>query len=175
MEIRDARPDEYHAAGEVTARAYFEFADFDDPEWVDYLGEIADVAGRADRTEVIVAVEQGRVLGSATIEMDRTIGDDDQALPPGVASLRMLGVDPTVRGRGIGRALVEETLARARTGGKSVMTLRTTDRMEVAQALYRSMGFERDPDRDIVFESGFRLIAYQLDLEHADRFKSPGS
>jgi ribosomal protein S18 acetylase RimI-like enzyme len=164
MEIREVRPDEYEAAGDVTARAYHEFADFDDPEWIEYLGEIADVAGRAGRTVVLVAVEDGRILGSATIELDHTVGDDDTELPPEMASLRMLGVDESARGRGIGRALVEETLARARAAGKTVMALRTTERMRAAQALYRSMGFRADPDRDVVFDDGFRLIGYRLDL-----------
>jgi ribosomal protein S18 acetylase RimI-like enzyme len=165
MEIREVRPDEYEAAGAVTARAYHEFADFEDPDWVEYLGEIADVAGRVDRTVVLVADEDGHILGTATLELDQTIGDDDPQLPPDTASLRMLGVDQEARGRGIGRALVDETLARARAAGKTVMVLRTTEQMRTAQALYRSMGFEPDPDRDIVFDDGFRLIGYRLELE----------
>ena len=36
--------------------------------------------------------------------------------------------------------------------------------MKVAQTLYRDMGFERDPDRDVRLESGLKLIAYRLPL-----------
>lgn len=148
----------------MTARAYEEFAPPGDEEWARYLAEIADVAGRADRTLLLGAFEGPRVVGTATLEVDQTIGDDDQELPRGVVSLRMLGVDPGRRGTGVGRALVEACLQRARAAGKTAMVLRTTERMAVAQALYRSLGFVRDPGRDMVFDSGFRLIAYRLKL-----------
>jgi ribosomal protein S18 acetylase RimI-like enzyme len=85
-----------------------------------------------------------------------------------MASLRMLGVHPDARGRGIGRALVEAAVRRALLAGKNLMVLRTTERMRTAQGLYASMGFERDPGRDMVFEDGFRLIAYRLYLEPGD-------
>jgi ribosomal protein S18 acetylase RimI-like enzyme len=162
MEIRAALPEDYDEAGRVTAEAYREFMPPDDPDWISYLALIGDIAGRADRTPVLVAAERGAILGSATVEMDdRVVGDDDEALPPEMASLRMLGVDPGTRGRGAGRALVEASIELARTAGKAVMVLRTTEVMLAAQRLYRAMGFERDPDRDLVFDNGFRLIAYR--------------
>ena len=165
VEIREARPEEYEEAGRVTALAYGEFAPPGHQGWEEYLGHIADVAGRAERTLVLVAVEGSRVLGSATLEVDdRTVGDDDASLPPDQASLRMLGVDPAARGRGVGRALVEGTIERARRLGKRTMVLRTTAPMATARALYDSMGFRPDPDRDVVMDDGFRLSAYRLEL-----------
>jgi ribosomal protein S18 acetylase RimI-like enzyme len=165
MEVRLARPEDYDAAGRVTAEAYREFAPPNNEDWDAYLAEIADVAGRARRTPVLVAVEDGRVVGSTTIEMDdRVLGDDDSTLPREMASLRMLGVDPAARGRGAGRALVQASIDLARSAGKSLMVLRTTEPMVGAQRLYRSMGFERDRERDLSFEDGFRLIAYRLPI-----------
>jgi ribosomal protein S18 acetylase RimI-like enzyme len=162
MKVRLVRREEYDQAGRVTADAYLEFAPESDPEWDAYLAEIGDVAGRAGRMPVLVATEDGLIPGSATVEMDdRVMGDDDETLPPEMACLRMLGVDPGTRGRGVGRALVQASIELARAEGKTVMTLRTTDAMHDAQHLYRSMGFERDPDRDHVFDNGFRLIAYR--------------
>lgn len=164
MEIREVRPEEHAEAGRVTALAYSEFAIPGDEGWKEYLGMIANVAGRADRTVVLVAIDGDGVVGSATIEMDATIGDDDDELPPGVACLRMLGVDPSARGRGAGRALVQAAIDRCRVAGKKELMLRTTPPMEVAAALYRSMGFERDPDRDMEDEGYFTLSAYRLGL-----------
>lgn len=164
MEIRAIRPDEYQAAGRVTALAYSEFAVPGDEGWAEYLGMIADVAGRVDRTVVLVAIDGDRVVGSATIELDGVIGDDDEELPLDVACLRMLGVDPKARGKGVGRALVQATIDRCRAAGKRELILRTTPMMEVAAALYRSMGFERDPDRDMPVEDHFTLSAYRRGL-----------
>jgi ribosomal protein S18 acetylase RimI-like enzyme len=162
--MRLARRDEYAEAGEVTAHAYEEFADPDDEGWKDYLAELADVEGRADRTEVYVAADDGRVLGCVTLELDQTVGDDDKELPPEMSCIRMLGVRTEARGRGIGRALVQRCIDRTAEVGKAIVSLRTTDRMTVAQRLYRDMGFVRDPERDVVFEDGFTLIAYRLEL-----------
>ncbi len=165
MEIRPVQAAEFEAAGHVTAEAYREFVPPNSPDWDQYLRELADVAGRVGRTEVYVAVEDGAVRGCVTLELDQTVGDDDVELPPDVSCIRMLGVDPSARRSGYGRALVQACIDRSREAGKRLVILRTTDLMKSAQMLYHSMGFERDEDRDMVFENGFRLLAYQLPLD----------
>jgi ribosomal protein S18 acetylase RimI-like enzyme len=75
----------------------------------------------------------------------------------------MLGVDPAARKKGVGRALVQETIDRARRAGKHSVLLRTTPLMQVAQAMYRSMGFERDPALDEHYPQ-VDLIGYRLEL-----------
>ena len=60
MEIREAT-EEFDEAGRVTAEAYREFIRPGDDDWERYLRRIADVEERADRTTVLVAVEDGRV------------------------------------------------------------------------------------------------------------------
>jgi ribosomal protein S18 acetylase RimI-like enzyme len=184
VEIREARPKEYVEAGRVTALAYRAFAPPDDQDWQEYLGRIADVAGRAEVTTVLVAVEGGRVLGSATLELDEKVpgSDAERVLPPDEANLRMLGVDPAVQGRGVGRALVAACMDLARSRGKRVLTLSTTRVMVVARALYERMGFEATPERDRHFDDpgwwsgteaadNFVLKAYRypLDRTSSDR------
>lgn len=167
MEIREVGPDEYEEAGEVLARAYAEFADPGDPGWLEHLDMVRDVAGRVDRTVVLVAVEDGQILGSATIELDSVIGDDDAELPKEVASLRMVGVDPEARRRGIARALLEDVITRSRAAGRSTLILRTTGPMVAARHLYESMGFRPAPDLDLEWVvNGERrtLLGYRLEL-----------
>jgi len=162
IEIRPARPEEYDDAGDVTRRAYVEFAPPEDSDWDSYLDELADVAGRVDRTLVLVAVEGDRILGTATLELDRRIDDEDPPLRPEEAHIRMVGVDPSARGRGIGRALMDACLEEARARGKTLATLHTTIRMKTAQRMYESMGFTRGADR--VFPSGFVLMSYSMPI-----------
>lgn len=164
MEIREARPEEYEQTGNVVAQAYAEFWDLEDPGWREHIDLVRDVAGRADRIVVLVAVEDGRVLGSASIELDDVIGDDDREPIPGVAGLRMVGVDPTRRRRGIGRALIEEVIARCRAAGKHTLILRTTPPMVAAQRMYQSLGFERAPDIDLPIDEHLTLLGYRLRL-----------
>ncbi len=159
MEIREARPDEFADAGEVTALAYREFVGPGEPAWDEYLAHIADVASRAQAATILVATAEGGILGSATLEMGERIDDDDPPLAPDEAHIRMLGVHPDARGRGIGRALIDACFDRARSAGRTRMTLHTTTRMTAARRMYESMGFERLPDR--TFPDGFVLLTYQ--------------
>jgi ribosomal protein S18 acetylase RimI-like enzyme len=46
--------------------------------------------------------------------------------------------------------------------GKTFMTLHTTRRMEVAQAMYERLGYARMEDR--VFPDGFVLLSYSKQL-----------
>jgi ribosomal protein S18 acetylase RimI-like enzyme len=166
MEVREATPDEYAAAGRVTAEAYREFVRPGDEDWERYLSRIADVAARADRTTILVAIEDGRVVGSLTLELDGRVRDEGEdeyrPLGPGEAHIRMLGVDPAARARGVARALMRESEAQARAAGKTLMTLNTTHRMKAAQAMYERLGYERA--EETVFPDGFVLLGYRKRL-----------
>lgn len=163
IEIRRVRPEEHDEAGRVTALAYREFADNDD--WDRYLEKIADVGVRAGVARVLVAVEDGQILGSATLELGERIDDEDSPLAPDEAHIRMLGVHPEARGRGVARALMEACFANAAAAGRTRMTLHTTQRMRTARTMYEAMGFERLPDR--VFPDGFVLLTYEKPIPAA--------
>jgi ribosomal protein S18 acetylase RimI-like enzyme len=159
IQIRPARPEEYEEAGRVTALAYREFSRPGDPDWEGYLARIADVRGRAGRTTVLVAVRDGRILGSATLELEARVSDEGEPLAPDEAHVRMLGVHPDARRQGLATALIEACVERARAAGKTRLTLHTTHRMRAAQAMYERLGFRRLPDR--VFPDGFVLLTYE--------------
>ena len=53
-----------------------------------------------------------------------------------------IGVSPTCRGRGVGRALLRELLARARSQGMGQLFLEVRASNQAARALYESEGFE---------------------------------
>jgi ribosomal protein S18 acetylase RimI-like enzyme len=165
IEVREARPEEHAEAGRVTADAYREYVRPGEDDWERYLLRIADVSARAEQTTIMVAVEDGHVLGSLTLEIDGRVRDgeeDQRPLDPGEAHIRMLGVDPAARARGVARALMEASEARARAAGKAFMTLHTTLRMQAAQAMYERLGYERLEDR--VFPDGFVLLSYTKTL-----------
>jgi ribosomal protein S18 acetylase RimI-like enzyme len=163
LHIRPVRPDEFDDAGRVTAEAYGSFGSEASPNR-DYVARVADVATRARRALVLGAVQDGRLVGTVTLELDRRIpgGHPRPPLEPDQGHVRMLGVDPTVRRRGIGRALMAACVERARRAGKRRLTLETTEAMAAAQALYESMGFRRGQDQ--VYDDGFRLRKYELAL-----------
>jgi ribosomal protein S18 acetylase RimI-like enzyme len=165
--IRDARPEDLDAAALLMRDAYAALFD-----WVpaearavieEYLDEIADVRSRLADAELIVAEEAGRVLGAVTFFPDGTKAESD-GWPEGWSGIRLLAVAGEARGRGIGRALTEECLRRARAIGAPVMGLHTTEYMPVAKAMYERMGFERIPEFDFHPDPSTTVLAYRLGL-----------
>jgi len=165
MIVRRVRAEEHRHAGRVTAAAYEEFLPGEDSPNADYRARVADVGARARHALVLVAVEDGTILGSVTLEVDRRIpgGHPRPPLARDQANVRMLGVDPSAQRRGIGRTLMEAALDEVRSAGKRRVTLETTEAMRGAQALYESMGFRRAGET--VFDDGFRLLNYELQLD----------
>jgi ribosomal protein S18 acetylase RimI-like enzyme len=163
LEVRQARQDEHGEAGRITAEAYREFVRPGEAQWEAYLGHIADVGGRADRTTIVVAVEDGRILSSATLELvGRVDEDEDGPLGPDEAHIRMLGVAPEARGRGVARLVMGACEDLAREHGKRLMTLHTTERMPAAQRMYAALGYTRGPDR--ILDDGFVLLSFSKAL-----------
>ncbi len=163
MEVRRVRPEEHEEAGRITSGAYREYVPPDDDgDWEDYLGEIADVAGRDSISSVFVAVVDDRIIGTATVEYDHEISKGEPPMRPDEARLRMLGVDPGARTKGAGQALLDAAMEDARRNGRVRMILNTTDRMVAAQRLYERNGFVRG--EDFSFPSGFCMRSYARDL-----------
>ena len=163
IEVRPVRPEEYVEAGEATARAYREFIPPERPEWREYVNRIADIAGRAEHTVVLVALVDGTIAGTATVELDRHVEDDwREGIAPDEAHVRMLGVDPAYRRRGVARALMDAVRALAEERGRRRITLETTPQMQAAQHMYESLGFVahgRDEE-----EPWLTLLHYELRL-----------
>lgn len=86
-----------------------------------------------------VVREDTRVVGSVGVERldDRT------------AELHRLYLDSTLRGRGIGRALVETVLDWAREQGVRRLVLWSDTRFVHAHELYRRHGFARTGEREL--------------------------
>lgn len=151
--------------------AYAEFAPAEPgpirTSWDHYFNEeIPDVRNRWGFSEhLIVTGDDGRIRAVTTYISDGSNpGLNEDRWPQGYAAMRLLAVDPSARGTGLGRALTEECLRRARDDDREWFGLHTTHLMEVARAMYERMGFERFPDNDIPISEDFTVLAYRLKL-----------
>ncbi len=166
--VRPVRPLEHEAVGRLTVIAYDAVGRMTE----EYRAKLWDTAIRVSSgAHVLVAVVDGRVLGSATY-VDGPLIENPAA---GDAEFRMLAVDPVAQGRGVGEALVQACLERARARGRARVAIYSMAFMPAAHRLYARLGFVRRPDRDVVFPSGLGF-ALQRDLtpDAAARFAPPG-
>jgi ribosomal protein S18 acetylase RimI-like enzyme len=142
--VRDARADEVEAVGRLTLQAY-EDADIlgVDPR---YREQLLDAAARADGSHLLVAVSGAALLGTVTFcphgSSHAEIARADEA------EFRMLAVDASASGQGVGRALVADCEQRARALGCTRMVLSVIDHNTKAAALYERLGYRRAPERD---------------------------
>jgi N-acetylglutamate synthase-like GNAT family acetyltransferase len=86
-----------------------------------------------------VVREGGAVVGSVGVE--RLAGD--------AAELHRLYLDAQLRGRGLGRTLVEAVLAWCRAEGVRHLVLWSDTRFDRAHALYERMGFQQTGEREL--------------------------
>ena len=128
--VRAARPDEYARIGDLTVEAYLGLPD--GHEHPEYLERLRDVAGRARDVAILAAVAaDDTVVGGVTYVPGPGPWSESDA--PDEASFRALAVAPEAQGRGIGRALVEACVARARVSGRRAITLSTRPSMATAR------------------------------------------
>jgi len=167
--IRDARDDELDEVADLIVRSYAQYGPPADAPaelvaaFTEYQHEQRDVRGRLKDSVLIVAEMDGRLVGAVTFYPP---GPEvtGEGWAPGWAGIRLLAVDPDARGAGIGRALTQECLKRARALGATTMGLHTTTLMDVARAMYERMGFERFPENDFRVTDDFVVMAYRLPL-----------
>jgi len=157
--VEPARPGDFPSIAELTVRVYVEGGLA--PEG--YAPELADVEGRSTRSELLVVRdEENRVVGSVALVLSGDFGNVTTSEEE--ASFRMLVVDPSAQGRGIGELLVTTCLDRARHAGKRRMVISTDPRMTAAHRLYERLGFARLPERDWSPEPGVDLLVYSHEL-----------
>jgi ribosomal protein S18 acetylase RimI-like enzyme len=145
--IRVATPADLQAIGRLGALLVRLHHDFDPARFIaatpqtplayaSYLGTQLDEPS----VLVLVAEQGGEILGYSYAGVEET---DYMALrgPAGVA--HDLVVDPAHRGRGIGRQLLDATVAELAAMGAPRVVLSTAERNEAAQRLFARAGFRR--------------------------------
>jgi GNAT superfamily N-acetyltransferase len=136
--LRAFSADDAAALNRVAVGAFKQFKG----EYADWPAMERNISGMSDLAahgEIIVAEIDGRIAGGVVYVGP---GQPKAAFfDPVWPIIRMLVVDPAARGHGLGRALTEECLRRARRDAAPVIALHTTPIMTVALPMYLRMGF----------------------------------
>lgn len=145
--IRPAVPADLPAIGRLGALLVRTHHDFDPERFVaatpqtergyaSFLGTQLE----APNVVVLVAERDGVVLGYTYASVE---GYDYMSLRGPAGVLHDIVVDPVHRGHGVGRTLLDATLAALAVRGEPRVVLSTAERNEAAQRLFARAGFRR--------------------------------
>jgi len=163
--VRDARADERDAIAELTLRVYGEYATIMAPAaWAGLEQAVRAALATTQSADRVVAERGGRLAGSVMLFPPTSDAYGGLAAPSTFPELRLLVVDSSHRGAGVGRLLVEECIRRARSRGSAMLSLHTSASMRIARDLYVRMGFRRAPAYDFQPDGAELVEGYLLEL-----------
>lgn len=166
FQLRDARDEDRDAIQSVTLAAYEQYAAVMQDAWKFYRANIVETLGNTKTTNQIVAESTKGILGTVLLVPTGTQvhAPNGTSITMPFPEIRLLAVTPSARGQGIGQALIQDCLRRARESGASAITLHTSDMMSVAIKMYERMGFVRNPSLDFSPGGGHLVKGYRFDF-----------
>ena len=145
--LRPAAPADLPALGRLGALLVRTHHEFDPARFIPAAPQTGDayaafLAAQLGEPNVVVLVAErdGDVLGYTCAGVE---GNDYMALRGPAGVLYDIVVDPARRGQGVGRMLLDATLAALRARGAPRCVLSTAERNESAQRLFARAGFRR--------------------------------
>ena len=145
--IRPAAPADLRAVGRLGALLVRTHHDFDPKRFMPATpqterGYASFLGSQLADPDVIVLVAErgGEVLGYTYAAVE---GVDYMSLRGPAGVLHDIVIDPTHRGRGVGRMLLDATLTALEARGAPRVVLSTAERNEAAQRLFARAGFRR--------------------------------
>lgn len=165
--VRNAVPSEFGAIGKLMVQAYSQLEGFpkpdEQPKYYAMLANIGEFTNLPD-TELLVAVSaENRIAGGVVYFSNmQYYGSGGIAIQEKNASgFRLLAVDTTVRGQGIGKLLTNACINKAREQKAQQLIIHSTKAMQTAWSMYERLGFKQSADLDFMQGTlpvyGFRL------------------
>lgn len=166
--IRNAKPTEFEEIGKLMVAVYSQLEGFptasEQPNYYEMLANIGELTEKPD-TELLIAVSaDGNIMGGIVYFSDmQYYGSGGIATQEkNTSGFRLLAVNPSARGKGIGKLLIQECIEKAKAKKHSQIVIHTTMAMQTAWKMYENIGFKRSEDLNFMQGSlsvfGFRLV-----------------
>lgn len=167
--IRNALPSEFTGIGKLLVSVYSNLEGFpkanEQPEYYESLANIGEFTHNPG-VELLVALSNtNQIWGAILYFSDMThYGAPNVKFPKSdVSGFRLLAVDPSARGKGIGRALSNACIEKAKKSGHKQVLIHSTAYMKPAQRMYKQIGFKRHPQIDFIL-NGLEVYGFRLQL-----------
>jgi len=167
IKIRIALPNEYEALGKIMVQVYSQLSSFPSPQdQPKYYAKLANIGNFTSlpHTKLLIAVnDNNEIKGGVVYFGDMTYyGSGGTATKEkNAAGFKLLAVDPSSRGEGIGKLLTNACIDLAKKENQNQLIIHSTKAMQIAWKMYEKLGFKRYKDLDFTQENlsvyGFRL------------------
>jgi ribosomal protein S18 acetylase RimI-like enzyme len=159
MLLRNYEPHDASAVNALVQRAFISLAPHI-PDWPGFSKGLSALVDLAEHSQIIVAEQDGQLMGAVGYVGP---GQSKKAFfKPEWPIVRQLSVAPECRGQGIGRALVEACIERARADHAPLLALHTSHVMRDALELYASLGFDWVSELSPMYGMSYGLYAKKL-------------
>ena len=157
--LREFCEDDAREINRLAVRAFQEYSS-SYSDWPALVAAYARMSNLAKTGEIVVAETSGSIVGAvAYIPPHRAKA---RYFDEAWAVIRSLVVDPDSRGVGVGRALTQECINRAKRDKSPVIALHTSAIMTVALPMYLRMGFEWHRDAPAVYGVPYAVYLKRL-------------
>ncbi|WP_239431663.1 GNAT family N-acetyltransferase [Sporosarcina sp. ACRSL] len=119
-----------------------------------------------NNAKIYVTELEGQIVGSIALFPPSIQAYDWSETVQEFPEIRMLSVDPSIRGKGIANALVQHCITISKEEKNAQIGLHTASFMKKALSLYERMGFERIPELDLEpMNDGIVVKAFKMNLK----------
>jgi ribosomal protein S18 acetylase RimI-like enzyme len=167
--VREALAGEYTEIGELMVLVYSQLEGFpkktEQPDYYKMLANVGEMTKKPG-TEILVALSQeGKIAGAVVYfsDMKQYSSGGTATLEQNASGFRLLAVDPSFRGHGIGSLLTRECIRKARDMKHSNVVIHTTKAMQTAWKMYEKIGFKRAEDLDFM-QGDLPVFGFRLNL-----------
>lgn len=166
--IRNAKPNEFAEIGNLMVKVYSQLEGFpkesEQPKYYEMLANIGALTEKPE-TELLIAISSDNKIAGGVVYFGdmKYYGSGGTATKvKNAAGFRLLAVDNTIRGEGIGKLLTNECIRKTKNKRINQVIIHTTKAMQTAWGMYEKIGFKRSEDLDFMQGElpvfGFRLF-----------------
>ena len=159
-ELRNYMDDDSSKVNELALLSFEQFKEHYD-DWNSFSNAIKKFSELSKVAEIVIATNPENAIIGAVAYVPPHVKKAD-FFPLNTPIIRMLVVDPSYRGLGIGKALSLECIDLAGRDGCKSIALHTSSIMDIALSMYLRMGFVKHSEAPEIFGVKYNVFSKEI-------------